>query len=154
MGEFNVQYSKENFIENCKLFFEENVPSYTILSNLSRLIYNTFNGTSWSGFYLMENDILYLGPFQGEIACTKIPIGKGVCGTSAFLQKTQFVPNVHEYPGHIACSSSTNSEIVVPIIKDKQVLGVIDLDSNEFNNYTLQDKLLLETLANLLKDKI
>lgn len=154
MGEFNVQYSKENFIENCKLFFEENVPSYTILSNLSRLIYNTFNGTSWSGFYLMENDILYLGPFQGEIACTKIPIGKGVCGTSAFLQKTQLVPNVHEYPGHIACSSSTNSEIVVPIIKDKQVLGVIDLDSNEFNNYTLQDKLLLETLANLLKDRI
>ena len=154
MGEFNVQYSKENFIENCKLFFEENVPSYTILSNLSRLIYNTFNGTSWSGFYLMENDILYLGPFQGEIACTKIPIGKGVCGTSAFLQETQLVPNVHEYPGHIACSSSTNSEIVVPIIKDKQVLGVIDLDSDEFNNYTLQDKLLLETLANLLKDRI
>ena len=97
---------------------------------------------------------MYLGPYQGEIACTIIKLGKGVCGTSALHKETQLVPNVHEYPGHIACSSSTNSEIVVPIIKNKRVVGVIDLDSDEFSNYTSLDKDLLETLAKELSKKM
>ena len=152
MSEYNVQYSKENLIENCKIFIEEAVPFYTKLANLSRIIYNTFSNTSWAGFYLNIDGVLYLGPFQGEIACTMIKIGNGVCGRSALLKQTQLVPNVHEYPGHIACSSSTNSEIVVPIIKNEEVLGVIDLDSDEFDNYSYEDKVILEKLANILID--
>ena len=153
MSEFDIQYSKESFITNCELFIEEDVPLVTILANLSRLIYNTFTSTSWAGFYLMdEKDCLYLGPFQGEIACTKIRLGKGVCGTSAMLQKSQLVPNVHEYPGHIACSSLTNSELVVPILKGEKCLGVIDLDSNSYDNYNLDDQKLLESLAKKLAE--
>lgn len=154
MSEFNIIYQKEDLVNNSKIFIEENVPTYTILANLSRLIYNTFPNTSWAGFYLLENDALYLGPYQGEIACTIIKLGKGVCGTSALLKETQLVPNVHEYPGHIACSSSTNSEIVVPIIKNDNVVGVIDLDSDEFNNYNSLDKALLEALAKELSKKM
>lgn len=154
MSEFNIIYKKEDLVNNSKIFIEENVPTYTILANLSRLIYNTFPNTSWAGFYLLENDALYLGPYQGEIACTVIKLGKGVCGTSALLKETQLVHNVHEYPGHIACSSSTNSEIVVPIIKNKKVVGVIDLDSDEFNNYNSLDKALLEALAKELSKKM
>lgn len=154
MSEFNIIYKKEDLVNNSKIFIEENVPTYTILANLSRLIYNTFPNTSWAGFYLLENDALYLGPYQGEIACTIIKLGKGVCGTSALLKETQLVPNVHEYPGHIACSSSTNSEIVVPIITNGNVVGVIDLDSDEFNNYNSLDKDLLESLAKELSKKM
>ena len=154
MSEFNIIYQKEDLVNNARIFIEENVPTYTILANLSRLIYNTFPNTSWAGFYLLENDTLYLGPYQGEIACTIIKLGKGVCGTSALLKETQLVPNVHEYPGHIACSSSTNSEIVVPIIKNGRVVGVIDLDSDEFNNYNSLDKDLLEALAKELSKKM
>ncbi len=154
MSEYNIVYNKEDLIENCKIFIDEVVPNYTILSNLSRVIYNSFKNTTWAGFYLLENDTLYLGPFQGPIACTIIKLGKGVCGTSALLKETQLVPNVHEYEGHIACSSSTNSEIVVPIIKNNKVLGVIDLDSDKFNNYNEQDKIILEELANILSNKL
>ena len=93
---------------------------------------------------------LYLGPFQGPIACTTIPFGRGVCGTAAILMNSQLVENVHEYPGHIACSSLTNSELVVPIIKNGKCVGVLDLDSNEFSNFTLNDQLLLEEVCKLL----
>jgi len=92
-------------------------------------------------------DTLYLGPYQGGLACTTIPFGKGVCGNSALKKTTELVPNVHLYPGHIACSSKTNSEIVVPIIRDNLVFGVIDLDSEEFNNYSLEDQKILEEVA-------
>ena len=154
MAENIVIEKKEDVIKLTKSLIDKKIPLVSNLSNISRLLIEAFNDTSWSGFYLSndKDEVLYLGPFQGGIACTTIPYGKGVCGTSAKLKKTQLVPNVHEYPGHIACSSSTNSEIVVPIIKDGRVCGVIDLDSNEFSNYSEKDKEILEEVAKIIAE--
>ena len=147
MKENIVINNKEEIVKIIDAVIDFNVPVVANLSNLSRLIMDTFKGTSWSGFYLTTNNILYLGPFQGDIACTTIPFGKGVCGVAAKTKVTQVVPDVHQYPGHIACSNKTNSEIVVPIIKDDLVVGVIDLDSENYNNYDENDRRLLESIS-------
>ena len=148
----NLIYNKKSLLDNINLIIDENAPLISNLSNISRLIFETMDGSSWCGFYLADEDThtLYLGPYQGPIACTRIPFGKGVCGQAFNKMTTLLVPNVHEYPGHIACSDLTNSEVVVPIIKDSKVVGVIDLDSNNFNNYTNDDVILLEKVANLI----
>lgn len=102
----------------------------------------------WIGFYLLKKNELVLGPFQGTLACTRIPLGKGVCGQAAILKKTLIVPNVHEFPGHIACSNLSNSEIVIPLINDNQeVKGVLDMDSIHLNAFNEIDALYLEKLA-------
>ena len=123
-------------------------------SSMLQPIYSKIQNTSWCGFYLSyaDKDELYLGPFHGDVACTLIPFGKGVCGTAALTKQTQIVENVHLCKNHIACSSKTNSEIVVPIIKQNRVIGVIDLDSEKIGNYSLKDKELLEQVAELIKD--
>lgn len=141
--------SKNELIGLVDSIIDDTIPLVSNLSNLSRLIMMTFPNTSWCGFYLSNEikDTLYLGPYQGGLACTTIPFGKGVCGNSALKKTTELVHNVHLYPGHIACSSKTNSEIVVPIIKDNLVYGVIDLDSEDFNNYCLEDQKILEEVA-------
>ena len=105
---------------------------------------------NWVGFYLVQNDTLYLGPFQGDVACTIIPKGKGVCGTSFEKKETIIVPNVNEFKGHIACSSLSKSEIVVPIIKNGEVKALIDVDAPIFDRFSNEDKLLLEEVASLL----
>lgn len=122
----------------------------SILSNMSALINMHMEDVSWVGFYLYKNDELILGPFQGKIACTNIKIGKGVCGTSAQKQETIVVPNVHEFPGHIACDSASNSEIVVPIIIRNQLYGVLDLDSTSFNRFKDEEKNVLEKCVQIL----
>jgi GAF domain-containing protein len=99
------------------------------LSNAAALLYTNLPDINWSGFYFMKKDELVLGPFQGRTACTRIKPGKGVCGTAAAEMKTQLVPDVHLFPGHIACDCASNSEVVVPIIKDEKVYGVLDIDS-------------------------
>lgn len=105
-------------------------------------------GYFWVGFYLIHNQELVLGPFQGTLACTRIPLGKGVCGQSALQKKTLLVPNVHEFPGHIACSTLSNSEIVVPLINDNQeVIGVLDIDSVNFYEFDETDSLYLEKIC-------
>ncbi len=128
------------------------VPLVSNLANLSKILYDSFEGTCWCGFYLCddEEDAMYLGPFQGPVACTKIPYSKGVCGACVTKKESILVPNVHEFPGHIACYSLTNSEVVVPVIKDEKVVGVIDLDSTNYNNYTNNDVLALEEVANII----
>ncbi|MCM3906328.1 MAG: GAF domain-containing protein, partial [Pyrinomonadaceae bacterium] len=98
-------------------------------ANLSSLLYHSIPDLNWAGFYFHKNDELVLGPFQGQPACVRIAIGKGVCGTAAKQRHTIIVANVHDFPGHIACDSASNSEIVVPIIKDDKLIGVLDLDS-------------------------
>lgn len=140
------------FIKQIKAIINEEAPLISNLSNISRILYEKISGVSWSGFYLYSNEkeMLYLGPYQGPLACTTIEMNNGVCGTSAYLKKTINVPDVHAFPGHIACSSLTNSEIVVPIIKDGEVCGVIDLDSNEFNNFDEQDQNFLEEVAEII----
>lgn len=106
------------------------------ISNASALIYAIVDRLNWAGFYFMRGEELVLGPFQGLPACNRIKLNTGVCGAAATTRKMQIVPNVHEFPGHIACDSASNSELVVPIIKDDKVYGVLDLDSPEFGRFT------------------
>lgn len=106
------------------------------ISNASALIYAIIDGLNWAGFYLIKDGELVLGPFQGLPACNRIKLNSGVCGSAATTGKTQLVPNVHEFPGHISCDSASNSELVIPIIKDDIVYGVLDLDSPKLNRFT------------------
>lgn len=116
------------------------------LANITAVLKQTF-GHFWIGFYLVKNDALVLGPFQGPLACTRIRYGKGVCGTAWKDQQTQVVPDVEAFPGHIACSSDSKSEIVVPIIKDHQIIGVLDIDSDQLNSFDETDAHYLEKLC-------
>lgn len=141
-----------SILDNIIAIIDKDVPLISNLANLSYVLKFYFKNTDWAGFYLMKNNVLYLGPFQGDLACTVISLNTGVCGKSAYLKQSILVPNVHEFEGHIACSSSTNSELVVPIIKDENVLGVIDLDSNLINNYTNEDVKILESIAKVIAD--
>lgn len=106
------------------------------ISNASALIYAIINRLNWAGFYFMRGEELVLGPFQGLPACNRIKLNTGVCGAAASTRKTQLVPNVHDFPGHIACDSASNSELVVPIVKNDKVYGVLDLDSPELGRFT------------------
>ena len=121
------------------------------LANASALLYQTMADVSWAGFYVMEDEKLVLGPFQGKTACIEIKVGHGVCGTAAMKNETQVVPNVHEFPGHIACDSASNSEIVVPIHKDGEIWGVLDLDSTSFSRFGDEDKSGLEEFVRILE---
>ena len=147
-----MNLKKEKLITNAKTIIDPDIPMVSNLANLSSLIKESFPNTSWAGFYLYddEKEQLFLGPFQGGMACTIIPLGKGVCGNAAKTLKTQLVPDVNLYPSHIACSSLTKSEVVVPIIDDDKILGVIDLDSEEYANYEVEDVRLLEELASII----
>ena len=129
-------------------------PNVTNLANITAAINQTFEKVSWVGFYLVKNDALFLGPFQGKVACTKIKMGEGVCGSSAKNKESIVVPNVHEFPGHIACDADSNSEIVVPLIQNTIVYGVLDLDSADFSTFNNVDKIWLEKICTLIVDKI
>ena len=120
------------------------------LANASALLWEFLDDINWAGFYLIENGRLVLGPFQGKPACIEIEIGKGVCGTAVSSGQTQLVENVHEFPGHIACDSASNSEIVVPLRKDGTIFGVLDIDSPSFGRFTEEDRIGLEEFANIL----
>ena len=124
------------------------------MANAAALLYNTLEDINWAGFYLMEKGILVLGPFMGKPACIEIPVGKGVCGTAVAEDKTQLVYNVHEFPGHIACDSASNSEIVVPLRKGGQIIGVLDIDSPSIGRFDLDDKAGLEEFAKILEENI
>jgi len=124
------------------------------LANVTAALKQTFDKISWVGFYLFDGKKLYLGPFQGNVACTNIEIGKGVCGKSAQLRKTIIVPDVHQFPGHIFCDADSKSEIVVPLIKQNKLLGVLDLDSTEYNSFNETDKIYLEQICKFLINEI
>ena len=121
------------------------------LSNASALLWQELADINWAGFYKMEGGILVLYPFQGKPACTKISVGKGVCGTAVAEDKTQLVPNVHQFPGHIACDCASNSEIVVPIRVKGEVWGVLDIDSPNFNRFDEDDQKGLENFVKILE---
>lgn len=123
------------------------------LSNTAALLKTTFNWW-WVGFYLVKHDELILGPFQGPVACSRIAYGKGVCGTAWKLASSVVVPDVHRFEGHIACSAASNSELVVPVIKNGQVVAVIDVDSEYFDHFDAQDKSGIEDIALLLAEKV
>jgi GAF domain-containing protein len=119
------------------------------MANTAALIHETF-GFWWTGFYIVKDNQLVLGPFQGPVACTRIPFGKGVCGSAWKSQETIVVPDVEEFPGHIACSSLSRSEIVVPIFDDNDVKAVLDIDSKELSTFDETDRLWLEKIVRLL----
>ena len=118
-------------------------------ANTAALIYDALPGLNWAGFYLYKNGELVLGPFQGKPACVRIAIGKGVCGTAAARRETLVVEDVHAFPGHIACDSASNSEIVIPLIRDGELLGVLDLDSPQLRRFGAADQRGLEALAGI-----
>jgi GAF domain-containing protein len=122
-------------------------------ANTAALIYHTLPDINWAGFYFLKGDELVLGPFQGKPACVRIQLGKGVCGTAAAERKTLVVPDVHKFPGHIACDSASNSEIVVPLIKDNKLLGVLDVDSPILGRFDEEDQKGLELLVGIFVEK-
>lgn len=123
---------------------------YANLSNASALLNQFYDRINWVGFYLMENDELVLGPFQGLPACIRIPLGKGVCGTAAMKQESIIVPDVNAFPGHIACDAASQSEIVIPIVKDGKTVGVLDIDSPELDRFTEDDRIGLKKFVQVL----
>jgi GAF domain-containing protein len=139
----------ELFVKQCATLMEEDMIAN--MANLSAAINEFLNGINWVGFYIMRNGELVLGPFQGKPACVRIKIGDGVCGRAVEKKKTLVVPNVHEFPGHIACDSNTNSEIVVPIEREDDIIGVLDIDSTELNRFDEIDAKYLKRITNLIK---
>lgn len=119
----------------------------TNAANLSALIWHGLPGLNWAGFYFLKGGELMLGPFQGKPACVRIPLGKGVCGTAAATQTNLIVPDVHAFSGHIACDADSNSEIVVPLLRNGAVIGVLDLDSPLHDRFKQEDADGLEALA-------
>lgn len=124
------------------------------LANAASLLYNSLPDLNWAGFYLMEDGQLVLGPFMGKPACIEIAVGRGVCGTAVKENKTQLVYNVHEFPGHIACDSASNSEIVVPLRKNGVIIGVLDIDSPSIGRFTESDRIGLEAFAAIVEGNI
>lgn len=143
----------QSLIPQIKALIEGEPDMYANLANISAALKEQF-GFFWVGFYLVKNNELVLGPFQGPVACTRIAKGRGVCGASWEQEKTLVVPDVEEFPGHIACSSASKSEIVVPILKNSQVIGVLDVDSDELNQFDSIDQLYLEELMEAFSQTI
>ena len=124
---------------------------YANLANIAAAIHDIF-GFFWVGFYLVKGDELVLGPFQGPVACTRIPFHKGVCGYAYTERKTVIVPNVDEFPGHIACASDSKSEIVIPVFHENRVILVLDVDSDSLNDFSKEDQIGLEKIMGIIED--
>lgn len=138
------------FVKQLKAIVENEHDLVANLSNTSAFLNEILDDINWVGFYIYKNEELVLGPFQGKVACTHIKMGKGVCGTAAKNLAVQRVDNVHDFPGHIACDSASNSEIVLPIIKENQLFGVLDIDSPSFNRFTIADQEFLEKIVEVI----
>ena len=133
----------------------EGIPyTMTNLANASALLNEKLDGINWVGFYTIKDGRLVLGPFQGKVACTIIPMGKGVCGTAAEKDSTQVVPDVHKFAGHIACDSASNSELVIPMHRGGTVFGVLDIDSPLFNRFDENDRKGLEEFVRILEKSL
>ena len=142
-GEKNDKY--QTLLQQLPALIDQQVDNVANMSNLVAALKQTF-GFFWVGFYRVQADELVLGPFQGPIACTRIKKGQGVCGASWLEERTMVVPNVHEFPGHIACSDQSKSEIVVPLFKAGVLVAVLDVDSDEFATFDEVDKIQLEKI--------
>jgi GAF domain-containing protein len=139
----------QNIIPQIKGLLEGETDQVANLANISAALKEQF-GWFWVGFYMVKNDELVLGPFQGPVACTRIRKGRGVCGSSWAQAKTLIVPDVEKFPGHIACSSLSKSEIVVPIIRNNEVIGVLDVDSDELDQFDEVDQKFLEEIVSFI----
>lgn len=133
--------------EATRSLLEEEKDLIANVANVSSLLFHSLPKVNWVGFYFLKNEELVLGPFQGKLACTRIPLGKGVCGTAALKRQTIVVPDVDAFPGHIACDSASRSEVVVPLISQGKVWGVLDVDSPEAGRFTEEDARGLEAIV-------
>lgn len=124
------------------------------MANISAVLFDALEHVNWAGFYRMVDNQLILGPFQGKVACIRIPMGKGVCGTSAKTGITQRIADVHQFDGHIACDAASNSEIVIPVRKDGEVVAVLDIDSVKFERFDEEDQQGLEALVAILEKQV
>ena len=141
-----------NFVAQRLVALTDGIPYETAnLANTSALLWQEMPDINWVGFYKMTDDILVLGPFQGKPACVRIPVGKGVCGTAVAEDQVQMVYDVHDFPGHIACDSASNSEIVIPLHVNGEIWGVLDIDSPFVGRFTEEDREGLETVAAVLE---
>ena len=141
----------KEMLEQLNAIMDPAYPKMSNLANAAALLYEKMELVNWAGFYLCEGDSLWLGPFGGKTACVRIRYGKGVCGTAWAVAQTQLVKDVHEFPGHIACDSASASEIVVPLFKEGDVIGVLDIDSPVKGRFTLTDKEGLEAVGRLIE---
>jgi GAF domain-containing protein len=128
------------------------------MANISSILFNGLSSLNWAGFYLYKNTQLVLGPFHGKPACIRIPMGKGVCGSAAAERLTKIVQNVHDFDGHIACDSASNSEVVVPIVRNNMLIGVLDIDSPVIARFDAQDaeylSVVVDTLVDTMVDEV
>ena len=138
--------------EQIRALAEEEPSWVPVLANASALIFDTIGDLNWAGFYLMREGELVLGPFQGKVACVRIPLGRGVCGTAAKDDQTQLVPDVHAFPGHIACDSASAAEVVVPIHAAGRVVGVLDIDSPTKGRFSTEDAAGFEVIARVIEE--
>lgn len=152
----NIIKNKQLFIEQAAALISEEDNLVTNLSNLSALYKEYLPNTNWVGFYLLDevNNNLVLGPFQGKVACTRIPFNKGVCGHCYTTRETIYVEDVHKFPGHIACDSATNSELVVPIVQNDKVVALLDIDSISFNRFTKEEVATFSEVTKIIFEKI
>jgi len=151
----NIETSYQLLLQQFTYLIEDEIDLIANLANASALLNQFLPDINWVGFYLSKNDELVLGPFQGLPACIRIPYHKGVCGLCATTKETVVVQNVHEFSGHIACDANTNSEIVIPIVnKNKQLIGVLDIDSPSINRFTDLDKTYLEKFIKILVEHL
>ena len=144
----------KSLLPQIEALINDEEPLISNLANVTDALKEAFNKISWVGFYLLKEKKLFLGPFQGKVACTIIDIGKGVCGSSVESQKTIIVDDVDKFPGHIACDSGSRSEIVIPLMKGDTIFGVLDLDSYELSSFSETDKKYLELLCDLITKKL
>jgi len=147
----NLEDNYKLMVQTVKAFLAGEPNVIANLANTSAIINEYVTDINWVGFYLMEAGELVLGPFQGKPACIRIPIGKGVCGTTAERRETIVVGDVHQFPGHIACDAASNSEIVIPITKNGEVFGVLDIDSPEFNRFGALEQKYLEAVVKVIE---
>lgn len=147
----NLEDNYKLMVQTVKAFLDGEPNIIANLSNASAIINEYVKDINWAGFYLMDNGELVLGPFQGKPACIRIPVGRGVCGTTVLNKETLIVEDVHQFPGHIACDAASNSEIVIPIMKAGEVFGVLDIDSPEFKRFSDLEKKYLEEVVAIIE---
>ncbi len=150
-GEYGNQTDYNLIREQAKALSENNPWDITLYANISALLNESLTDINWVGFYLIRNGELILGPFQGKTACTRIPIGKGVCGTAVHEGRIVRVEDVHSFPGHIACDSASASEIVIPIRRDGEIIGVLDIDSPVRGRFSEADEKGLQEIVEVLE---
>lgn len=143
--------SYELLLKQAQELVADNEYFISALSNISALLFHSLEEVNWVGFYLRKKNTLYLGPFQGNVACVEIVKGRGVCGSAVQREETLLVRNVHEFPGHIACDSTTNSEIVIPIFYDGEIVAVLDLDSTLLERFGPEDQKGLEAIVKIIE---